>query len=319
MFIKNRLSILFTILLIMTGCSKTEAPPLRLGTNIWPGYEPFYLAREIQQWDEQQIRLIEYPSSSEVLRAFRNRTLEAAALTLDEVILLQENNIPVTIVLVLDISNGADVIIARNDLHAIRELKGKRVGVESSALGAYIITRALEINNMSLDDIKLVPLDVNKHERSFNEGKIDAVVTFEPTRTRLLATGANEIFNTRQLPGEIVDVLVIHNDFIKQNSASVSLIIEHWFKALEYMQTHPDDAAILISKRMKISPAEVTASYEGLTLPDNKVNFELMTGQKPQLYDTMKNLHQVMLNNHLVTKEITDQNIITTNFLPKIK
>lgn len=64
---------------------------LRLGTNVWPGYEPLYLAAEHEAWPSRfNVRMVEYPSATEVLRAFRNRALEAAALTLDEVLLRQQ-------------------------------------------------------------------------------------------------------------------------------------------------------------------------------------------------------------------------------------
>lgn len=59
--------------------------PLRIGTLVWPGYEPLYLARERGYLDPKSVRLVEYPSNSEVTRAFRNRAIEAAALTFDEV------------------------------------------------------------------------------------------------------------------------------------------------------------------------------------------------------------------------------------------
>ncbi|MGB5468727.1 MAG: nitrate/sulfonate/bicarbonate ABC transporter, partial [Sedimenticolaceae bacterium] len=61
------------------------AQPLRIGTNVWPGYEPLYLAAERENWKSKlDIRMVEYPSATEVIRAFRNRALEGAALTLDE-------------------------------------------------------------------------------------------------------------------------------------------------------------------------------------------------------------------------------------------
>ncbi len=56
---------------------------INIGTNVWPGYELLYLARELNLLP-QKVRLIEYNNTSEVMRAFRNRTIQGAALTLDE-------------------------------------------------------------------------------------------------------------------------------------------------------------------------------------------------------------------------------------------
>jgi len=80
---------------------------LRIGTNVWPGYEPLYIVADREDWDGGlKLRLVEYPSATEVLRAFRNKALEVAALTLDEVLMLQVNDVPVTVISVDDFGTG---------------------------------------------------------------------------------------------------------------------------------------------------------------------------------------------------------------------
>ena len=153
--------------LLQAGCSDQTDHLLRLGTNNWPGYQPLYLADELGYYDNESIRIIEYPSASEVLRAFRNKTLEAASLTMDEVFQLYSSNIAVSVVLVHDISDGADAIVSRPEFNAFAELKGKTIGVESSALGALVITRALELNGMQQGDIRINHVDFNLHENYF--------------------------------------------------------------------------------------------------------------------------------------------------------
>ena len=67
---------------------------------------------------------------------------------------------------------------------------------------------------MSPKDIKIVFLGVSEHERAFKNGKVDAVVTFGSARTKLLAAGAKQLFDSSQIPGEIVDVLIVSEDVI---------------------------------------------------------------------------------------------------------
>ena len=61
-------------LIVVSGCKQPDAP-LRLGTNIWPGYEPLYLASSIKALPEEQVRLVQYASASDVIRAFRNEVI----------------------------------------------------------------------------------------------------------------------------------------------------------------------------------------------------------------------------------------------------
>jgi len=39
----------------------------------------------------------------------------------------------------------------------MKDLKGKRVAVEGGALGAYVLSRALALNEMKASDVKVVP------------------------------------------------------------------------------------------------------------------------------------------------------------------
>ena len=165
------------------------------------------------------MRLVEYPSATGVLRAFRNKALEAAALTLDEALMLLEASLPVRVVTVLDISHGGDVILAHPEIETFGDLRGRRVGVEGGALGAYVLSRALQVHALTPADITIVQMDASEHEHGFADGAVDAVVTFEPMRTRLRAQGARQIFSSVEIPGEIVDVLVVHESVLKERGA----------------------------------------------------------------------------------------------------
>ena len=54
---------------LLGACEQTPHP-LRVGTNVWPGYEPLYLAREQGYLSEDAVRLIELPSATDVMSAF---------------------------------------------------------------------------------------------------------------------------------------------------------------------------------------------------------------------------------------------------------
>lgn len=298
----------------LSGCKQPDAP-LRLGTNIWPGYEPLYLASSINALPAEQVRLVQYASASDVIRAFRNESLELAALTLDEALILVDENIPIKIILVHDISNGADTILSRPEITRIEQIAGRRVAVESNALGAFMITRALEKAGLGLDDITIQHLPVSEHEKAYDQGKVDVVVNFEPVRTRLLKKGANEIFTSKQIHGEIVDVLVIHQRAFEQNQARLQTLVDAWFTALEYFQNEPDAASRLMASRLNLAPKEVIDSFEGLDLPGRAANIKLLRGEQAQLLTTIKALARVLADNNLISSEAVDAEILAPDFL----
>lgn len=316
----KRFIFFFFTLMILASPPLCAQQPMRIGTNVWPGYEPLYLASSLSNWREQdQIRLVEYPSSSEVLRAFRNNAIEAATLTLDEALALRQAKLPIQIILVMDVSEGGDVILAHPGIDRFDQLKGKRVAVETSALGAYMIIRALEIHNMSLPDIVIEHLDVSSHEAAYRNGLVDAVVTFEPIRTRLLSLGAKELFDSRQIPGEIVDVLVVHQALLRERPHLVRKLLADWFNALDYLQSQPQQAAETMSKRLGLSPSEVLQSYQGLRLPDLRQNHEMLEGETPSLGNTINKLASVMKQNRLLPSWVDIEDLFNGSFLPEKK
>jgi len=301
--------------LLLIGCTQQESIPLRVATNVWPGYEPLYLAKEMNMYANDLVELVELPNATEVIRAYRNGFVDGAAITLDEALLLTEQQTDFSILLITDYSHGGDVILARPPINALHAIRGHNVGVENSALGAYVISRALEINNIKPHEITIVPVYVDEHEQAYDKGKVDVVVTFEPVRTKLLEKGANLIFDSSQMPKEIVDILIVRNHFLEKHPQSVRALLTGWFAALNLIQQDPDSAYTLIAKRLGMSKEETQHSYEGLLLPDLAENKKMLLGRPAPLLTTIEKL----ADNMIAAKILKKKNNYQTIFLSEDK
>ncbi|WP_168205899.1 ABC transporter substrate-binding protein [Geobacter sp. FeAm09] len=291
----------------MAGCSREASAPLQIATNVWPGYEPLYLARALGYCPESAVRFHEMTSAADVLKAFRNHAIDAAALTLDEALLLVQDGIDVRVLFVTDISHGADAILARPGIGSVRDLKGKRVGVESMALGAYVLTRALDQAGLAPRDVTIVPVAVQEHERAYATGEIDAAVTFEPARTRLLALGARSIFDSRRIPDEIVDVVVVRADILRTRSDQVKALEDGWFRALKYLRANPDHTARLMGMREGLTGAQFSAALAGLVIPDRNENDRLLSGA---LLPPARRLADVMFRGKLLERPVDPARLV---------
>ncbi|HEY9202724.1 MAG TPA: ABC transporter substrate-binding protein [Sulfurimonas sp.] len=303
------LILLASIIFFMTGCeSRLENRALKIGTNIWPGYEALHLAKE-EKFFTQNIKTHTYESATIVLDKFRKKEIDAAALTLDEVILLKDQGYSPTIVAVLDISNGADVVIAQNSIKSIQELKGKSIGVENSALGSYMLARILEKANLEYKDIILVPIGLERHEDAFKENIVDAVITFDPVRSRLLQAGGVEIFSSKDIPGEIVDVLVVQKKLA--DSKVIKSILEGWSKSVSIINKRDERAIRIVSKRLNQTPKEFIASLEGLKIPSLEESDNLM--KDGRLENTITKIGEIMYEKRFIRSKINPGDIIKSN------
>ena len=264
------------LLFFLSGCDDRSAAPLRVGLTLWPGYEPLYLASSLGYLDSAQVTLVDTTSPQGSIQGLRNGDLDAAALTLDEVLLLVDQDVPLQVVLLFDYSNGGDAILADNAITGVAGLKGRRVGLESSALGTYLLSRALEGQGMSLDAVERRYIKVGDQQQAMASGEVDAVVTFDPVRSQLLAEGAREIFTSREIPREIIDVLAVHRDALQQHPERVRHLVAAWYRALGYLEVQPQTAYETMGRRLKQDKAGVEQSFSGIELLDHTDNQRLL-------------------------------------------
>jgi NitT/TauT family transport system substrate-binding protein len=298
------------LLVVLAGCMREPEPALRIGTNVWIGSEPLYLARELGRFDPAAVQLVEYPSASEVLRAYRNEAIDGMVISLDELFGLAADGFQPKIVLVVDVSNGADVIVGRAGMRTMRDLKGKSVAVESSALGAFVLSRALAVNGMQADDVNVVHVESNEQPGAFEKGQVDGAVTFDPYRAQFLRAGAATLFDSRQIPGEIVDILAVRASVVERRPNAVQALLAGWFGAIDYMAGAPDDAARRMGIRQQTSGAQFLEAQRGLHVPSRDENLRMLGGPAPELAVTGRRLMTLMVDAKLLRSGVDIERLL---------
>ena len=301
------------ILLLTTGCTEPYKP-FRVGSNVWIGYESLYLARALGQFDGTPIQLVEMNNATEVSNALRAGVLEGAALTLDEVLTVCQDGIDLRVVLIMDFSEGADVLLARPEFPDLESLRSRRIGVESSAVGAILLQEALESAGMSSAEVQVVHLAVDHHVDAWGKDQVDALVTFEPVRTRILQKGAHELFSSRQIPGRILDVLVVRADLDARQQNHLRQLLRGHFAALDVLRQQPLAAARRMAPRTQISEPEVLSSFEGVRIPDLEENRRLLAGDAPDMTASVRRLAEWMLAQQMFRRRVIPEEIVRNLF-----
>ena len=301
----TQLFLLVLVLILISGCTlDKKVKTLKIGTNSWPGYEALYLAQEYGFYKEN-INIKEFNSASEVLDDYRKGNIHAAALTLDEVIRLKEQGYSPLIVSVLDISNGGDSIISVSEINTMLSLKGKHIGVEEGALGAFMLDRALSHANMKKEELEIISLSINKHESAFKENIVDAVVTFEPVRTKLLNYGGNEIFSSSLIPNEIIDVLVIEKNYY--NEEYVADILQALDVTVKKINNK--DTLILnkMATRLGLSKKDLEIALKGLIIPTIKESNKIISSENT--INTINKIQDIMYDALLISVKINTESL----------
>lgn len=134
----------------------------------------------------------------------------------------------------------------------------------------------------------------SQHAQALRNGQVDAVVTFEPVRSQLLADGARLLFSSAAVPGLIIDVLAVRPDLQPGQGDTLRALVAGSLQASGALQR---DAAALVSRlapRLRLPPAAVLDAFSQLELPDLAANRRWLDGPAPALQASAARLLAVM-------------------------
>lgn len=279
-------------LMPLGGCA---VPPLtRVGSIVWIGYEPLFLARELGLYDPRRLRLVEMPSNTSSLMLLATGDIEAAALTLDECLLAREGGVDLRVILVFDYSAGADVVMAHPDIRRLDELKGRRIGVEETAASALVLAKLLEHAGLAPQAVEKVRLTSGRQVEAYRRKQVDAVVSWEPFATQLESDGARRLFDSRAMPGLLVDVLAARADALEEAPDNFRALVAGHFQAQEHLQSLPDDALRRMAPRLRLSDAATRTALQGIRMLDRAANRDWLDGASPRLMGAAAELARTM-------------------------
>ena len=304
---------LLVVTICLAGC-QPPPEPLRIVSSPWAGYEPLYLARDLGYLKETLVRITELPSSNINVEAFSNGSADLSTLTLDETLTLLAKGQKLRILLVMDISNGADAVVAKPEIKSLAELKGKRLAMENIPLGSYILSKVLEMSGLKAADIEVIPMPEDKHEKAYSQGKIDAAITMEPYKSRITKAGAHVLLDSSQFPNEIFDIIVVREDVYQSRRDDLCNFAKQWFRTLDYVQANQKDAYARMSKRQGTNDEDFRTAMASIKVPLRQENQLFLGGNTPTLLAPARHLSDIMQRENMIPRPVDIAASIDTSF-----
>lgn len=300
----------------LLSCQTPPEEPLRIGYIDWPGYEALYLAQEKGFFREEKAPLFlkDFSSFSDLMKALEAGRLDGAAISLNEM-LLSRLGTEHRVVLVLTASHGADGIIGQPEIRSLKDLKHKRIGTELAGLGGYVLTRALQKANIATSDVVRVNMTATQEASSaFAEREVDAVVTFEPSLSRLInEEKGNLLFSSREIPSEIINVLIFHKEVLNNRRNDCLKILRGYLKGRDFWKRKPEEAIAIMSRRERVSPDYFRQSLNGILVLDLQANLNYFGLADTENYfsETLKNFQAFIEENRLLYEPVSFENLLT--------
>ena len=274
------------VLALAAGCAaapaKTETVKVRIGTQPWIGYGPWWIAQKKGLFEKYglDVELVDFAEDKEVNAAFASGDMNAANIATHTAIKLYSTGLDLKLVLLEDVSTSADAILADKSITSIADLKGKSVAYEEGTTSDLLLNYALQQNGMTLADIKPVPMPASDAGTALLTGNVPVAVTYEPYITEVTKQSDKIaiLYKAGERPGLISDVLVVNSKWAEKNPETVSKLLKVWDEALAYYKENPTDAKAIIAEAVGSSSDDLETAFEGVKFYSAAENKTALSG-----------------------------------------
>jgi len=232
-----------------------QAEELTVGTSIYPGWmdnwlmemklvpdQPSFLEARTKA-NGSKVKIEKFKEYIPSVNALVAGKVDAVTMTLGEALAFPaDSGIPVAILFVHDYSNGNDGVVVPKGW-TLDAMKGKTIVAEEFSVSQYLIYRWLQKANKPLDFLTLKNTPGDDVSKVFlaTVGKASQVAgaTWNPHVLRMMQSGKADLaFSSKDIPGEVVDALVIRKDRIAGREKAIEAYIAAHYDVMDYF-TNP--------------------------------------------------------------------------------
>jgi NitT/TauT family transport system substrate-binding protein len=252
----------------LTLATSAIAEPLKIGYSDWPGWVAWEIAIEKNMFEAEGVEVefewFDYVAS---LDAFAAGKLDAVTMTNGDALVTSATGAQNVMILISDYSNGNDMVVGGPGITSIKDLKGKKIGVEIGFVGHLLLLNGLNKYGLAEQDVELVNVATNETPQVLASGQVDAIVAWQPNSGQALdmVPGSSRIYSSKDEPGLIYDVLSVSPASLSQRRDDWAKVVKVWNKVVSYInnaETH-DDAISIMASRVGLSPEKYSGFMEG--------------------------------------------------------
>ncbi|MDW3687406.1 ABC transporter substrate-binding protein [Cupriavidus sp. CV2] len=264
------------------GTAQAQATQVTLGMSGWTGFAPLTLADKAGIFKKHGVDVdIKMIPQKDRHLALASGAIQCAATTVETHVAWNANGVPITQIVQLDKSYGADGLAVRGDVKGFADLKGKTIGVDAPGTAPYFgLAWMLKKNGMSLKDVKTTTLSPQAAAQAFVSGQNDAAMTYEPylSSVRQNPDKGKILATTLDYP-MVMDTLGCAPKWLKDNPKAAQALVDSYFEALDMIKQDPAKANDIMGAAVKQSGEQFAKSSAYLRWQDRDANRKFFGGE----------------------------------------
>jgi NitT/TauT family transport system substrate-binding protein len=268
--------------LIVTAPAAAQDVKVGIGISGWTGFAPLTLANQagIFKKNGLDVTIKKIPQKDRHL-AIASGDIQCAATTVETWISWNANGVATKQIFQLDKSYGADGMATRNDIAAIKDLKGKTVAASAPGTAPYFtLAWMLKKNGLSVKDVTVVNLEPAAAAQAFVSGQNDAAMTYEPylSTVRAAPDKGKIIATTLDYP-MIMDTFGCTPKFLTENPKAAKALADSYFEAVALIEKDQAKSYEIMGSDVKQSGEQFGNSAKYLRWQDKAANQKFFAGE----------------------------------------
>lgn len=258
--------------------SDSSAEPIKLA--VYPLPSPYFEyameSLELFTKNNANVELVEFAQYSDVIQALDSGSVDASIMGITEAVTPIANGLDLDIVLMTDYSAGMDGIVAAPGINSVKDLKGKTIATNIGTMNHMLLLTALEQAGLSESDVNITNMSEGDATAALVGGSIDAASIFDPQMSKAAKeSGGKVIFSSKDLPGELSDVLIIKDSIVKDRADEVQGIVDAWYQVQDKYNKDSDSVVDLISPKAELTNDEFYSLLDGIDIATKDYNKEV--------------------------------------------
>jgi NitT/TauT family transport system substrate-binding protein len=313
----KRLSVL---LLAMSLSSFTQAnDSFKICWSIYVGWMPWAYGAEqgiVKKWADKydiEIEVVQINDYIESINQYTTGGFDACTMTnMDALTIPAAGGVDSTALIVGDFSNGNDGVVLKGK-KSLTDLKGQRVNLVELSVSHYLLARGLETVGLTEKDLTVMNTSDADMVAVYGTDDVTAVSTWNPLLSEITSMpNSYKVFDSSQIPGEIIDLLVINTETLKKNPKLGKALVGAWYEIMANMNGS-DTVAIAAKESMAIASGTDLAGFEA-QLASTEMFYTPATAleltNSKQLVSTMENVAKFSFKHGLLGDGAPDANFI---------
>ncbi|WP_292742093.1 putative urea ABC transporter substrate-binding protein, partial [Methylophaga sp. UBA2687] len=215
-----------------------------------------------------------------------------------------------TALIIGDFSNGNDGIVLKGADKKLADIKGQRVNLVELSVSHYLLARALDSVDMSERDVTVVNTSDADLVGVFNASDVTSTVTWNPLLSEITAIpDTTKVFDSSDIPGEIIDLLVVNSETLEANPAFGKALTGAWYEIMAKMQAGDEEALTMMAEASGTDLAGYQAQLDATNMfytAAEAVSF----ANSDQLQATMKHITDFSFDHGLLGDGAMDADFI---------